>query len=154
MLLLHLLLSVSRSHQFSASLSFMCNLFVWLTSSSSRRHRRAAPLRVTEFILCHLLFYPHGPPVSTSSRVSVRSREDQKTEKGGLCFTEGPLLSSLCVRRGRGAKVWRRWPSLPPLHRRRSSWNPLVRSVSSPPCCFSLASATRTVPPFLPAHSL
>lgn len=49
-----------RSHQFSASLSFMCNLFVWPTSSYSHHLCRATSCPcVTECILCYLLYYPH-----------------------------------------------------------------------------------------------
>lgn len=49
-----------RSHQFSASLSFMCNLFVWLTSSHSDYLSRATSCPcVTECISCYLLYYLH-----------------------------------------------------------------------------------------------
>lgn len=49
-----------RSHQFSASLSFMCNLFVWLTSSywDYLSWATSCPY-VTECILCYLLYYLH-----------------------------------------------------------------------------------------------
>lgn len=54
---------VCCSHQFSASLSFMCNLFVWLTSSYSSHLSRAAPRpRATEwpFMLPFLFIYVYS----------------------------------------------------------------------------------------------
>lgn len=49
-----------RSHQFSASLSFICNLFVWPTSSYSNHLSRATSCPcVTGCISCHLLYNPH-----------------------------------------------------------------------------------------------
>lgn len=48
------------SHQFSASLSFICNLFVWLTFSYSGHFSWATSCPcVTECILCYLLYYLH-----------------------------------------------------------------------------------------------
>lgn len=48
------------SHQFSASLSFICNLFVWLTFSYSGHFSWATSCPcVTECILCYFLYYLH-----------------------------------------------------------------------------------------------
>lgn len=41
-----------RSHQFSASLSFMCNLFVWLTSSYSDHPCSATHVHVSPSVCC------------------------------------------------------------------------------------------------------
>lgn len=41
-----------RSHQFSASLSFMCNLFVWLTSSYSDHLGTATHVHVSLSVFC------------------------------------------------------------------------------------------------------
>lgn len=79
----------SRSHQFSASLSFMCNLFVWLTSSSPRRlHAVPAELRATA---CRRVYSVPSSVLSASS-----PSRSARGFQGGVRF-----LSSLRVRRGR-----------------------------------------------------
>lgn len=63
----------------------LANLLVFTPSLQS-----CVRLRVTEFILCYLLYDLHCCLILTSTRFSSRR----------LCFTDRPLLSLLCCQKG------------------------------------------------------
>lgn len=87
----------SRSHQFSASLSFMCNLFVWLTSSSSRHRRGAARVCVSPGLFCAVFctLRAASPPRQARGFQFGERQKKKKGEKGGTLFRRrtAPLVA-------------------------------------------------------------
>lgn len=102
-----------RSHQFCASLSFMCNLFVWLTSSFSDHLSWATSCPcVTECISYSLLYILHRLEIRNAAglfnklkaftaplcvRLHKRLRLEQLKLPRGLTIAQ--LLSLLCLSR-------------------------------------------------------
>lgn len=123
MLLVFLLLSVSCLHQFSASLSFMCNLFVWLTSSYSHHHRRAAHVCVSPSLFCAIF---GNICIASSARSTPRLFSFFLTSSRFLSLLLSKIneKGGVCVPAGGRWKVGGRRPSAPPLHLQWSSLKP------------------------------